>query len=249
MPDENSGAAPPGNPSSEPLPVPQSTQPIPAPIEESIMGKNHQSNSAQKGDDSNDLAREVHWLQHATFWSQIGLAVIGVLALVIYYCQLKATQSAIDLTRTQFTKEQRPYVWQTAKTTSSPTFHVNPKDPTTGQVTWDWHMTNYGKTPANGVSFTQEIKLGNESYALSYGENGKDIGNPQAPGGDTFDTVISRPIKKSDLEKLLTMNDGISIRVIIWYSDADGSIYESGICLSRTNAGSITYCKEANYIH
>jgi hypothetical protein len=214
-----------------------------------MMGKNRQSNSTQGGEDSNELAREVHWLQHATFWSQIGLAVIGILALVIYYCQLKATQSAIALTRTQFTKEQRPYVWQTAKTTSSPTFHVNPKDPTTGQVIWDWHMTNYGKTPANNVFFTQEIKLGNDSYVLSYGENGKDIGNPQAPGGDTFDSVISKPIEKSELDKLLTMNDGISIRIVIWYSDADGSIYESGICLSRTNAASITYCKEGNYIH
>ncbi len=110
-------------------------------------------------------------------------------------------------------------------------------------------MTNYGKTPANNIFFTQEIKLGNEGYVTSYGENGKDIGSPEAPGGDTFDTVVSRPIKKSEFDRLLTMNDGISIRIVIWYSDADGTTYESGICLSRTNAGSITYCKEGNYIH
>ena len=249
MPDENSIATPPRNPNSNPLPAAQSTQPIPVPIQESVRGKDSQRKPTKNGDDSRELAKEVHWLRHATFWTQVGLGIIGVAALGIYYCQLKATQSAIALTRTQFAKEQRPYVWQTAQTTAPPTFHANPKDPSSGQVTWDWHMTNYGKTPANGVSFTQEIKLGNESYVNSYGETGKDIGNPQAPGGDTFDTVISKPIKKDELDKLLAMNDGISIRIVIWYSDADGSTYESGICLSRTNAGSITYCKEGNYIH
>jgi hypothetical protein len=147
-----------------------------------------------------------------------------------------------------FVRDQRPYVWQAIKTTSSPRFQVNPKDPSVGYVLWEWHMTNYGKTPGNHVLFTQEIKLGDETYVPSLGESGKDVGNPQAPGGDTFDTVISRPIKRSEFDRLLMMNEGISIRVVIWYSDADGSNYESGICLSRTNAGSITYCKEGNYI-
>jgi hypothetical protein len=118
-----------------------------------------------------------------------------------------------------------------------------------GQIIWDWHMTNYGRTPANNVTFTQEMKLGDGNFVLCYGEHRRDVGSPQAPGGDEFDSVISAPMKSDDVKKLLTMNDGISIRITIWYSDAGGSSYKSGICLTRTNAGAIGYCKEGNYIN
>ncbi len=39
--------------------------------------------------DTANLAREVHWITHASFWLQIGLAVIGLAALWIYYNQLQ----------------------------------------------------------------------------------------------------------------------------------------------------------------
>jgi hypothetical protein len=38
------------------------------------------------------------------------------------------------------------------------------------------------------------------------------------------------------------------VKVVLQYSDASKSLYETAICMSRTIAVSITYCKEGNYI-
>ncbi|MGO9009478.1 MAG: hypothetical protein ACLQPN_05185 [Bryobacteraceae bacterium] len=201
----------------------------------------------------------------------IGVATLAINSIIalIYYCQLgemrkaaiasgqaagaatdaaTSAQKALDQSRDLFLKDQRPYVGQTSKSTEGPTFYQNPKTPGYGQIVWNWHMTNYGKSPANSVSFTQEIKLAGRTFLPSYGENGPDIGQPQLPGGDTFDTVISAPMPKDEFDRLLGLPDGISIRIRIHYAGLDGSKYESGLCLSRTNAGSIAYCKQDNYI-
>jgi hypothetical protein len=57
------------------------------------------NNRAQANEDSSQLAKEVHWIQYATFWSQIGLALIGIVALCIYHGQLKQMIDSNNLTR------------------------------------------------------------------------------------------------------------------------------------------------------
>ena len=64
MEDEEGGETPAGNPDSKPFATTRRT-PLPA------QGVSEQ------------LATDVHWVTHATFWSQIGLGLIGIVALVI----------------------------------------------------------------------------------------------------------------------------------------------------------------------
>ncbi len=157
-------------------------------------------------------------------------------------------QSSLDASVTQFREGQRPYIGQTAKSTEPPAFFDNPRIAGSGQVTWDWHMTNYGKTPANNVSFTEEIKFAGQPFVPSYGFKKASIGPPQPPNGDIFGTVVSKPISKGEFDRLRTISGGIEIRIRIHYQGAEGIKYESGICLSRLNLGAIAYCAKDNYI-
>jgi hypothetical protein len=190
--------------------------------------------------------REKKWLERIT------LAVVTIYAglTAIQSCQaIKSTNIATESARTnaqQFRLDQRPYIAQTSRSSEPPTFHVNPVD---GQIIWNWHMTNYGKTPANNVKFTQEIKLEGESFVPNYNGVTTDVGPPMAPSGEVFSTVISKPITKAEFDRLMSVTDGITVRIKISYTGVDGTPYETGLCLSRTNFGSLTYCKDDNYIH
>lgn len=153
-----------------------------------------------------------------------------------------------------FIKDQRPYLAQTNKSTESPQLYSNPKTPGMVQIVWNWHMTNYGKTPANDIIMNQEMSLGDNPYLPSYGGSGKkggkahDMGASQPPSGESFDTVISAPMNQEEAQKILNSEVGVSFRVKITYKDLVGNSYESAICMRRTNAGSIAYCKQDNYI-
>jgi hypothetical protein len=98
MADEQGGQPPAEKPDSQPF----APSPRIAPPEKGEVAEIGTRKPEQDTKDSKQLAKDVHWLQHATFWSQIGLGVIGIAALVIYYCQLqqmvkatKATQDAV----------------------------------------------------------------------------------------------------------------------------------------------------------
>ncbi len=84
-----------------------------------------------------------------------------------------------------------------------------------GQILWTWHMTNYGKTPANNISYSQEIKIGDKPFVLSFEEKGRDIGAPLPTGQDALATVVSSPMQKAEFEKLLRMEESVSIRILI----------------------------------
>lgn len=64
------------------------------------------SDAKQEPETTKALTDEIHWVHRATFWSQIGIAIIGLVALVIYYGQLQqmiiatqASANAVDLAR------------------------------------------------------------------------------------------------------------------------------------------------------
>jgi len=65
-----------------------------------MMSEDSQQNATRNEDVPSSLAKEVHWLQHATFWSQIGLGIIGLIALWIYHGQLTAMQGQLDQMKT-----------------------------------------------------------------------------------------------------------------------------------------------------
>jgi hypothetical protein len=160
---------------------------------------------------------------------------------------------AIAQAREQFRQDQRPYIWLTNQGLGFPDFIPTPNSPSSGQVIWTWHYTDYGKTPAYNVRFYDYISIGNRAFARSYqAPTGPDIGAPLPPNKDDFATVVSEPgITQQEYARVASiMNTGktISIRVRIEYTDAYGGDYETGICLNRINTGAIGYCREGNYI-
>jgi hypothetical protein len=198
---------------------------------------------------------EKHRLDYCTF----GVEILGLAGLAIYACltygiykqsrvQSGDARDAITQSARQFTEEQRPYVSQTINSTSGPKWIENPLHKDQGQILWNWHMTNYGKTPAQEIRFTQEINLNGNGWKESHEETGPNTGPPMVQGQEVFDTVISDLIQKKDFDKLMGTTDGLAIRIKISYVGLDGSSYETGLSLSRTNSGSITYRKQDNYV-
>jgi hypothetical protein len=159
-------------------------------------------------------------------------------------------ENALELTRDQFARDRRPWIAQSSKSSEPPQFMMNPVDSKKGgQIIWNWYMTNYGKTPAIGVTFTQEISLGGKPFVRSHGDGTPNIGAPMSPSGEVFSTVISEPMQKAEFDKLIRTTDAIAIRVRIDYTDLEGRPYKTGFCIMHTNAGSLPYCKEDNYIN
>ena len=118
-----------------------------------------------------------------------------------------AAQNAVTQSRDQFREDRRPYIWLTKTGLGGPTFIPNLKDPKSGQVTWDWHWTNYGKTPALDIKYTQSIKVGERPYMKSHGSV-ESFGAPLPPEKDDFSTVVSdpgvTPIEFNDLMLVVT---------------------------------------------
>jgi hypothetical protein len=104
MPDENSGTPPPEKSSGDPLPIPQSTQPNPSPAQQRMMSNNGAQDSKENEAATSKSIQDVHWIQHATFWSQIGLGLIGVVALWIYHGQLCVMKKQLDQMSAQSTQ-------------------------------------------------------------------------------------------------------------------------------------------------
>lgn len=93
MPDEEISQATDGNSDLLPTPV------VPLPQQNMIPDKRAPC-ADQMNETSNPFAKEIHWIHHATFWSQICLGLIGIVALIIYYgqlCQMRKATIATEI--------------------------------------------------------------------------------------------------------------------------------------------------------
>ena len=157
---------------------------------------------------------------------------------------LKANSDADD----RFRQDERPYIAETPKSNQAPEFIPNRIHPEMdGQILWNFHFSNFGKTPAYHLQSEKFIKLGDRPFVRSYGEPRHRGETILPPTGDNFITVISVPMQRQQFDHLLTINEGIQIKVKFLYSDAYGTNYETGVCETRLNTGAISYC-EGNYI-
>jgi hypothetical protein len=86
------GSTPRENPNRQPL---APTPGIPL-LGQGIVASAGAVNGDESKENTKQLAKEVHWITHATFWSQVALGLIGVAALWIYHCQLTAMQGQLD---------------------------------------------------------------------------------------------------------------------------------------------------------
>jgi hypothetical protein len=114
-------------------------------------------NPDQTNETTLQFANEVHWIHKATFFSQIGLGIIGVIALIIYYSQLtemkKATDAATksnDLSRQALTSVQRAFVFVT---TFDITRLYNPQtNLLDGRMRIAFQWENGGNTPTKDMT-------------------------------------------------------------------------------------------------
>lgn len=67
-------------------------------------------NSDDDRTDTKELAREIHWVEKVTMWSQIGLGLIGIAALIIYGRQLSTMNGQLDIMQRQLAATDRPWI-------------------------------------------------------------------------------------------------------------------------------------------
>jgi hypothetical protein len=155
----------------------------------------------------------------------------------------KAAETALQLTK----QEQRPIIWLT--NLGGPRFMLDkfPSDPTTRQIVWDWHYTNYGKTPALHLSYHDFIVIGNkreEGFSSKIGGIEAEAA-PVPTAKDDITSVVSPPagIKPEKFARLMQTDAAIGIEGAITYNDAAGVKYKTTFCLTHLALGAILYCK------
>jgi len=64
----------------------------------------------------------------------------------------------------RFRQDERPYIWLT-NDLGQPSFLQRPewKKEEGGYIVWDWHFTNYGKSPAYNITFRQGMTIGDKA--------------------------------------------------------------------------------------
>jgi hypothetical protein len=165
--------------------------------------------------------------------------------------QIDVANKANEISKTQFQKDQRPYVAELANSIENPGFYEIPQSPGMGQITWTWHLTNYGKTPAYDMSFREWIKMGDGKFERSYSAHSDgrpDLGGAVPPGSPMYHTVVSKPISKDEFTQLMAKDEGITIRVVIDYRDSYGIWYQTGLCQSHLRSNAIEECRQYSYI-
>jgi hypothetical protein len=85
-------------------------------------------------------------------------------------------ETALNTARENFRAEQRPIIWLT-NNLGSPQYVNLTNNPGGGQITWQWHFTNYGKSPALHLAFHQLIKIG-DKIEEGHGHKGPSVGAP-----------------------------------------------------------------------
>jgi hypothetical protein len=96
MPDIEGGSSPTGNADTNRL---SPSLGEPSPVKQGISRETCQQDSDHGEVAAKELAREIHWVEKTSMWVQIGLAIIGILALCIYFGQLREMQKATEATR------------------------------------------------------------------------------------------------------------------------------------------------------
>lgn len=264
MSDQTSDGGSAGNGENDTSPMPQTTNPTTSPTQEGVTRKDCDHDSAEDHNDSSNLSKEVHWIQHATFWSQIGLGLIGLCALFIYYDQLKqmtvatlATQAAakaatdsaevargaLDINREIISGTEGAYL------------PVPPRlDLDRNQVIITF--SDVGKVPAKSLTANIEVsKQTLPDYKL--------IGRAQTftveaaevhPGGiPTKRRIVFNGFTKADWDRVTQGQETITVKGTIRYDNGFGVAVSDSFCNSQlylrfpdghTSGGGWTSCEE-----
>lgn len=161
---------------------------------------------------------------------------------------LRVAHDANRQSREHFQQDQRPYVWLT-NNLGSPECVSGQKSAQDCQIIWSWHFTNYGKTPARDLRFTQMINFGENVLEKPRMFDKISIGAPLPPNKDDFSTALSEvKINRAEFARLLNTEQSILVSGRLNYTDGLGGQYETGFCLYRLRSGAIAYCRDGNYV-
>jgi len=166
-----------------------------------------------------------------------------------------AAQKALTQARKQFRQDQRPYIWL-SDILKGPTLFVPPGSQVLegGYVTWEWHYTNYGNSPAYDIHFDGTVLIGN--HATSRGKHvfePSQMAPPLPPGKDDFSTAIynKRKVTIQEFQQLMSADGFIVVFGHFDYTDAfKDEKYETGFCFMHLRTGAVRWCPnpEENYI-
>ena len=153
-------------------------------------------------------------------------------------------QTALETARDNFRIEQRPIIWLT-NDLGSPQYINLTKQPASGQIVWEWHFTNYGKSPALHLTFHQSMKIEDKSYIGPLS-----VGAPVPTNKDDMAEMVSKPnFSMEQFAKLMATEEAIGISgEIIYYDLYEKNKYITTFCLRHLTLGGILYCKEGNDI-
>lgn len=161
--------------------------------------------------------------------------------------QLSTAKVALLAEQNRFVKDQRPYIWSNSV--------AEPDQPrmTAGQVvTWNWHYTVYGKTPAIGAAGREQVIWGPrarsqlvKNFFSAVHKPNDESGTVIPPGKDMYSSAHSFKNNPSaqDIEWIKTHDGGIMLVAYFEYFDNSGSLYKSTICMERLATGAIADCK------
>ncbi len=158
----------------------------------------------------------------------------------------RTAQQALALARDNFRQDQRPYVALTeSRDPQAPKAPFTFVDDGRGKrIGWTWFYTNYGRSPAYNLRFSQEMEI--EGKII--GPSTSSVGFAVPTGKLAFSTAVSLPgIEDAEFSRLMKTDGAILIRGRLFYTDAYGGSYETGFCLRYLATGATEYC-DGNYI-
>jgi hypothetical protein len=203
------------------------------------------------------LARATVWLVIATFLlAAIAAGQAWILATTDVSTRKAADaavksattlETALQTGRENFRAEQRPIIWLT-NNLGSPQYVNLTNNPGGGQIAWQWHFTNYGKSPALHLTFHQLIKI-EDKIEEGYGYKGPSVGAPVPANKEDMAEIASQPdISAEQFKKLMAADEAIGVSGEITYYDTYGNKYITTFCLRHLTLGGSLYCKEGNDI-
>jgi hypothetical protein len=112
---------------------------------------------------------------------------------------------------------------------------------------WDWHFTNYGKTPARDIHFNQEMQIGDNALAKGRDFVGRIRWGHHFPRIKTVSTSFFKTkISPNDVQGLMNTEEG---NCSLWPLHLYGRLrekYETGFCMYHLKSGPISYCPDQN---
>jgi len=185
------------------------------------------------------------------------MELVALAALIVYTTfaalQWCAMSKTLDTMKTQFAKEQRPWVWFKPKEVK---FVDNWQKLNTVPFKWGISATNYGKSPAVNACFCSMLWVWDDPASLKTqltrdrilsacgGPNNANAIRTVIPPGDEVTTTKTpnHGYNAEALKFLKNTDDVMAVTGYVSYEDLDGSKYLSIFCGERFAAGGIHVC-------